>query len=42
MGKSTGLLTSHSGELVLKELYIASTILSAVEEAVLKVRIFGT
>ena len=42
MGKSTGLLTSHSGEQVLKDHYIDSTILSAIEEAVLKVRIFGT
>lgn len=42
MGKSTGLLTSHSGEQVLKDHYIDSTILSAIEEAVLKVRVFGT
>jgi integrase len=41
MGKSTRLLTSHSGEQVLKDHYIDGTILSAIEEAVLKVRIFG-
>lgn len=42
MGKSTGLLTSHSGEQVLKDHYIDGTILSTIEEAVLKVRVFGT
>lgn len=42
MGKSTGLLTSHSGEKVLKDHYIDSTILTAVEESVLKVKVFGT
>ena len=42
MGKSTGLLTSHSGEQVLKDHYIDSTILTAIEEATLKIRVFGT
>ena len=42
MGKNTGLLTSHSGEKVLKDHYIDSTILSAIEEATLKIRVFGT
>lgn len=41
MGKSTGLLTSHSGDKVLKDHYIDSTILTALEEAVLKVKVFG-
>jgi hypothetical protein len=42
MGKSTGLLTSNSGEQVLKDHYIESTILTAIEEATLKIREFGT
>jgi integrase len=42
MGKSTGLLTSHSGEQVLNDHYIDSTILTAIEEATLKIRVFGT
>ena len=42
MGKSTGLLTSHSGEQVLKDHYIDSTILTEIEEATLKISVFGT
>lgn len=41
MGKNTGLLTSHSGEKILKDHYIDSTVLSAIEEATLKTRVFG-
>lgn len=41
MGKSTGLLTSHSGEKVLTDHYIDSTVLTALEEATLKIRVFG-
>lgn len=41
MGKNTGILTSHGGEQVLKDYYLDSKILSAIEEAVLKVRVFG-
>lgn len=41
MGKNTGLLTSHSGEKILKDHYIDSTVLSAIEEATLKTKIFG-
>lgn len=41
MGKNTGLLTSHSGEKILKDHYIDSTVLSALEEATLKIRVFG-
>ncbi|MFV8392471.1 hypothetical protein [Flavobacterium sp. LB2P6] len=41
MGKNTGLLTSHSGEKILKDHYIDSTVLSAIEEATLKIRVFG-
>lgn len=41
MGKNTGLLTSHSGEKILKDHHIGSTILSALEEATLKIRVFG-
>ena len=41
MGKNTGLLTSHSSEKILKDHYIDSTVLSALEEATLKIRVFG-
>jgi hypothetical protein len=41
MGKDTGLLTSHSSEKVLKDHYIDSSILSAIEEATLKIRVFS-
>jgi integrase len=39
MGKETGKLTSHSTEQVLENHYLDPTILSAVEEAALKVRV---
>jgi integrase len=42
MGKNTGLLTSHVGDQVLKDYYIDGTILSTIEEAVMKIRIFDT
>ncbi len=42
MGKDTGLLTSHSGEQVLLDHYIDSTILSAVEKATLNFRVYGS
>jgi hypothetical protein len=42
MGKSTGLLTGHQGEQVLKDYYIDSDVLSEIEKATLKVKIFGT
>jgi integrase len=41
MGKNTGILTSHSGGKVLKDYYIDSSILSTIEEAALKIKIFG-
>ncbi|OXA71099.1 hypothetical protein B0A67_12555 [Flavobacterium aquidurense] len=41
IGKNTGLLTSHSGEKVLKDHYIDSTVLTALEEATLRIRVFG-
>lgn len=41
MGKDTGKLTSHSTGNVLQDHYIDSTILTAIEEAVLKVKVFG-
>jgi integrase len=41
MGKDTGLLTSHSGEKILKDHYIDSTFLSKIEEASLKIRVFN-
>lgn len=41
MGKNTGLLTSHSGEKILKDHYIDSTVLSAIEEAALKIKMFN-
>jgi len=41
MGKNTGILTSHGGEQVLKDYYLDGKILSAIEEAALKVRVFG-
>jgi integrase len=41
MGKSKGLLTSHSGEKVLKDHYIDSAVLSAIEEATLKIRVLS-
>ncbi|MFC4817631.1 tyrosine-type recombinase/integrase [Flavobacterium sp. GCM10023249] len=41
MGKDTGKLTSHSTEQVLEKHYIDPKILTTIEEAVLKVKIFG-
>lgn len=41
MGKDTGKLTSHSTEQVLENHYIDPTILTTIEEAVLKVKVFG-
>ncbi len=42
MGKSTGLLTGHSGEQVLKDHYIDSLLLNDIHKAALEVQIFGT
>jgi site-specific recombinase XerD len=42
MGINTGLLTSHSGQQILKDHYIDSTILTSIEEATLKIKVFGT
>ncbi|NRT15285.1 integrase [Flavobacterium sp. 28A] len=42
MGKDTGILTSHGGQQVLVDHYIDGTILTAVEEAALEFRVFGT
>lgn len=42
MGKSTGLLTGHSGEQVLKDHYIDSLVLNNIEKAALEIKIFGT
>lgn len=39
MGKNTSLLTSHSGEKVLKDHYIDSAVLTALEEATLRIRV---
>lgn len=41
MGKDTGKLTSHSTGNVLQDHYIDSTILTTIEEAALKVKVFG-
>tara|TARA_R110000868_G_scaffold1859_1_gene14813 strand:- start:109 stop:1374 length:1266 start_codon:yes stop_codon:yes gene_type:complete len=41
LGKNTRLLTSHGGEQVLKDYYLDDKILSAIEEATLKIRVFG-
>lgn len=41
MGKNTGILTSHGGEQVLKDYYLDSKILTAIEEATLKIKVFG-
>lgn len=41
MGKDTGKLTSHSTEQVLENHYIDPTILTTIEEAVLKIKVFG-
>jgi integrase len=41
MDKQTGLLSSHSSEEVLERHYIDPTVLSAVEKAVLKLKVFG-
>jgi len=41
MGKDTGKLTSHSIEQILQNHYLDPTILSAIEEVVLKVKVFG-
>lgn len=41
IGNQTGVLTSHSGEQVLKDHYIDTRVLTTIEEAALKVKIFG-
>ena len=42
LGKDAGILTSHSGEKILLDHYIDTTILNAVEEAALKFRVYGS
>jgi integrase len=41
IGNQTGVLTSHAGEQVLKDHYIDTRVLTTIEEAALKVKIFG-
>ena len=41
MGKNTGILTSNGGEQVIKDYYLDGKILSTIEEATLKIRVFG-
>lgn len=41
MGQQTQLLTSHSGEQVLKDHYIDAKVLSSIEEAMLNFKVFG-
>ena len=41
MDKQTGLLSSHSSEEILERHYIDPKILSAVEKAILKLKVFG-
>ena len=41
MGTRTGMLTSHSTEKVLKDHYLDPKVISAIEKAVLDVKIFG-
>lgn len=42
LGKDASILTSHSGEKILLDHYIDTTILNAVEEAALKFRVYGS
>jgi len=41
LGDQTSLVTSHSGEKILQDHYLDSTILSTIEKAVLKIKVFG-
>jgi hypothetical protein len=41
MDKQTGLLTSHTSDEILERHYIDPEVLSAVEKAVLKLKVFG-